>query len=81
MELYKELLARVLEGEEVQVVFPNLKIDAADIVEMKCYQALQEIKAIIEDDSLTDSECYLKIEAIVCLLEELGSDGGNRHDF
>lgn len=81
MELYKELLAKILENEEVQIVFPNLKIDAADLVELKCYQALRKIKAIIEDDSLTDSECYLKIEAIVCLLEELGSDGGDRHDF
>ena len=81
MELYKEILAKVLEQEEVQITFPNLKVDAADIVEGKCYQALREIKAIIEDDSLTDSECFLKIEAIVCLLEELGSDGGNRHDF
>lgn len=81
MELYKELLAKLLEHEEVQIVFPNLRIDPAELVERKCYQALRKIKAIIEDDSLTDRECYLKIEAIICLLEELGSDGGDRHDF
>lgn len=81
MELYKELLAKLLEHEEVKIVFPNLKIDPAELVELKCYQALRKIKAIIEDDSLTDRECYLKIEAIICLLEELGSDGGDRHDF
>ena len=81
MDLYKEILAKILENEEVHIVFPNLKVDAADIVEMKCYQALQKIKAIIEDDNLTDSECFMKIEAIVGLLEELGSDGGPRHDF
>ena len=26
-------------------------------------------------------DVFEKIEEIVCLLEELGSSGGNRHDF
>ncbi|MEE1055782.1 MAG: hypothetical protein UH239_00850 [Acutalibacteraceae bacterium] len=48
---------------------------------MESYKALQKIKTIIEDDSLEDKECFMKIEEIVCLFEALGSDGGNRHDF
>ena len=54
---------------------------AKEIVEMKCYEALQKIKAVIEDDSLGDAECFEKIERIVCSLEAIGSNGGSRHDF
>ena len=43
------------------------------LLEYKSYQTLREIKRILEDDSLSDPECFQKIEAIVCLFEELGS--------
>ena len=52
-----------------------------DLIELNCYQTLKKIKAIIEDDSLDDPECFYRIEQIVCAFEEIGSDGGNRHDF
>lgn len=81
MELYKEILAAVLEKENIEVSFPNLKINAKEIMELECYKALQKIKAVIEDDSLEDEECFIKIEEIVRLFEALGSDGGIRHDF
>ena len=81
MKLYKEILCNLLAKEEVTVSFPNLTLSATDIVEMTCYQALKKIKAIIEDTALEDSLCFMKIEEIVCLLEDLGSDGGSRHDF
>lgn len=45
------------------------------------YKALEKIRAILADDALSDAECFRKIEAIVCILEELGGDGGGRHDF
>lgn len=48
---------------------------------MQCYQALQKIKAVIQNDSLTDNECFMKIEEIICAFEALGSGGGSRHDF
>ena len=35
----------------------------------------------LEDDSLEDSECFYRIEEIVCVFEGLGSDCGSRHDF
>ena len=78
MELYKEILARVLEKEALHVTFPNLELNAKEIVELQCYQALQRIKAIIEDDNLSDCAC---VEEIVRVFECIGSDGGNRHDF
>ena len=81
MELYKQLLCKILEKEDIIISFSNIKISATEIIELECYKALQKIKAIIEDDSLEDSDCFMKIEEIVCLFEKLGSDGGNRHDF
>lgn len=81
MELYREILANMLASQEVQVTFPGLSLDATQIVEGVCYQTLLRIKAIIEDDSLEDSECFDKIEEIVCAFEEIGSSGGVRHDF
>jgi len=71
----------VLANEVMHVDFPYLKIDAVQIVELACYQALKRIKEIIEDDEFSDSECFCKIEEIICTFEELGSNGGCRHDF
>ena len=81
MDLYKEILSHALMQGEVKITFSGDVCDIAKIVEGKCYQALQKIKAIIQDDSLTDKECFMKIEEIVCVLESVGSDGGFRHDF
>ena len=81
MELWKEILAQYLAREQAQIVFPNLKLDCAAVVEGECYQALQKIKAILEDERLEDKECFLKVEEIVLMLEKLGSNAGTRHDF
>ena len=80
MELYKEILAHALLQGEIKITFPG-ECDTAKLVEGECYQALQKIKAVIHDDSLTDEECFLKIEEIVNILESVGSTGGSRHDF
>ena len=82
MELYQEILCHVLANEKVQVSFPELtNTDVTKIVELECYKALRKIKAILENDALADSECFQQIEEIVCTFEDLGSGGGNRHDF
>ena len=81
MELYKEIIAHYLSQEEANILFPGLALNAKEIVEMQCYQALQKIKEIIQDDSLADVECFMQIEEIICALEALGSEGGIRHDF
>ncbi|MGM9562695.1 MAG: hypothetical protein ACI3VQ_01280 [Faecousia sp.] len=80
MELYQELLIQLLSREHIQVTFANLHISAKDLIEATAYQALCEIKRILEDESLEDHDCFLKIEEIIRLFEDLGSSGGNRHD-
>jgi len=70
MDLYKEILLNKLE----RINPDEMQLDR--IVEMECYKALKKIKAVLEDEA-----CFMKIEQIVCALEEIGSDGGNRHDF
>lgn len=79
MELYKEILAHALAYGEVKVSFPDMNI--SEIIEGTCYQALEKIKAIIQDDRLEDKECFMKIEEIIRVLEDAGSTGGCRHDF
>ena len=61
--------------------FPDLKLDAKKIVELECYKALKEIRNILDDDSLDDATCFQTIEEIVCVFEEMGFNGGSRHDF
>ena len=68
MELYQEILHHILADEKIQVSFPELtNSDISKIVELECY--------------LEDSECFYRIEEIVCVFEDLGSDCGSRHDF
>ncbi|MCO7137543.1 hypothetical protein NIF40_08380, partial [[Clostridium] leptum] len=81
MQLYLEILKNILESEETHIVFPNLKMDPKEIVEIESYRALQNIKKVLEDDNLGDEECFEKIEEIVCIFESIGSNAGNRHDF
>jgi len=78
MELYKEILANYLTRNWVGTDLPVLSIE--DIVEIESYVALHTIKTVIEDDSLKDSECYKKIEAIIREFEAIGSSGGKRHN-
>ena len=51
------------------------------LLQSECYQALEQIKAVLANDQLDDPECFERIEKIVSIFEEMGSDGGNRHDF
>ena len=76
MELYKEIICKEL-GE---IIFETLRlseIDYTEIVKLKSIEALQKIKAVIFNDSLSDFEC---VEEIVYIFKTLGSDGGTRHD-
>lgn len=81
MDISIELLTQLLAQEEIQVTFPQLKGSLPECLESTSYHALCEIKAILEDDSLTDATCFHKIEEIVSVFETLGSSGGNRHNF
>jgi len=80
MELYQEILANLL----AEAILLHLKetnwLSLPQLVEGECYKTLQKIKAIVDDDSLDDAQCFMKIEEIVCAFEEIGSSG-SRHDF
>ena len=80
MELIKELLREFIKGEHFEINFSN-KTDLEKIMENKCYIALREIREIIRNDELEDSDCFEKIEEIVSLFESMGIDCGSRHDF
>ena len=76
MELYKEILCKEL-GRTIFEYCCDAQGNCVERVNVKAIDALQRIKTVIEDDSLSDFDC---IEKIVCVFEEIGSDGGNRHD-
>ena len=77
MELYERILCETIAHE----IIPSLGLDAASLVEMKCYRAIQKIYEIVSNGAMTDEECFRKIEQIVDELDTLGIGGGGRHDF
>ena len=81
MELNVEILAHYLAQEKAHILFPDLKLNSKEILEMQCYQALCQIQQIVRDDTLEDPECFESIERIICVFEQMGSNGGSRHDF
>ena len=75
MELYQQILA---------VHIGALRIDpqaAKEIVESDSYKALEKIRAILADETLSDAECFRKIEAVVCVFEELAIANGGYSDM
>ena len=54
---------------------------AESIIHTRCYQALCSIRNILSDERLDDTACFERIERILEVFEQLGSDGGSRHDF
>jgi len=80
MELYLEILKQIFLENHTEKMLKE-ENSLPELLECRSCQALREIKHILEDDSLSDPECFEKIEDFVCLFEELGSGCGNRHDF
>ncbi|MBQ3064164.1 MAG: hypothetical protein IJC99_05125 [Clostridia bacterium] len=80
MELYKDILCRILQSDSVEVTFPDLDI-LADLFSQTCYRTLQKIKAVLEDDSHTDAECFERIDTIIEIFEGIGCRITGRHDF
>ena len=81
MELYEDILLYKLNNLQNIDQLADLLSNASSVITDECYQTLKKIKAVIEDDNLSDPECFAKIEQIIRLFEEIGSNGGNRHDF
>ena len=80
MKLYQDMAARILE-EECTAYVAQLKEALPRMVERRCYLVLSRIQQILADNELNDPECFQKIEEMITALEDVGSDGGNRHDF
>lgn len=81
MDLYAEMLVEILSKQKIEIHFPELSFSMEELLEMGCHEALRKIKNILEDESLTDTVCFQKIEEMIKVFEEIGSDGGSRHDF
>lgn len=81
MELYSEMLTKVLTGTLMEIKFPDLDEELPDLLRSAERIALSRIKEIVEDDSIDDRECFERIEMIVEVLEQAGVSCANRHDF
>ena len=81
-ELYLQIFREVLSKQDIRVEFPTLEgVDLKELMDSIYYHALYRIREIIRDESLSDPECFRKIEQVICTLEDLGSSGDGRHDF
>ena len=80
MELWQDIFLKLLRDQKMEIAFPQMP-DMEELLTSECYRALQEIRNILKDDTLSDKECFEKIENIVCVFEKIGSNGGGRHDF
>ena len=81
MKMYEQILVKALENETVQVVFPNVKLNPTEIVQLNCYQAIEKIRDVLQNEDLEDVDCFMRIEEIMNTLEDLGVDVDGRHDF
>ncbi len=79
MELWRELLISGLQNESYLFNYIN-DVALKEIIESKCYKVLLQIKELLDDQKILDQECFLKIEEIICKLEENGIFC-DRHDF
>ena len=75
MELYKQLWQKYRQRHLSKRKLSNVQI------EKTCYQILQEIQKVVSNPTLTDAECFWRVEELVCLFEKYGLDCGGRHDF
>ena len=80
MELWQDIFLKLLRDQKMEIAFPQMP-DMEELLTSECYRALQEIRDILKDETLSDKECFEKIENIVCVFEKIGSNGGGRHDF
>lgn len=80
MELYKEILVKSVVEKAILSSLETMQHNAADVIETACYKAIAEIKAILEDDTLDDKTCFLRIDEIIRVFDRLGSPC-SRHDF
>ena len=67
----------------LDTVYDERRLPEAEIKSLllsRSVRALGEISRVLDEDT-PDETCFLKIEKIVKIYEEIGADGGARHDF
>ena len=77
MDLATHILLELIESDNTSIKL-RISDEVKKIFDNACYQALEKIRDLVIDNTLSDFAC---IEQIVCIFEQLGSDGGDRHDF
>ena len=63
-ELYFEMLIAALVKENMHLTFPDFKLGPDKVIRLSCHQTVEKIKAILNDDSLTDAECFARIDGL-----------------
>lgn len=79
MELWRELLISGLSEENEKYEFINDET-IKEIIKNKCYIVLLQIKKMIEEEKLSDKDCFIKIEKLLEVLEK-NNIFCDRHDF
>jgi len=73
VELYQEILAHVLEKTNIQVVFPDLEIDAEKNVGLECYKALKKSRPSSKMTALMILSVFKKLRKSSALLKTLAA--------
>ncbi len=72
-----ELIQKIV-LEHLENYFSIYNFNIQEIANTRAISALNEIKTILSNDTLSDFDA---IEEIICIFEKYGIDTGNRHDF
>lgn len=78
MDMMHEIAANMISRGEITL---TLSPEAVAGAQMRSMEILERIRKIVADETLEDPECFYRIEAILCELEQNGIDCGPRHDF
>lgn len=78
MDLLQEIIEKIKKDDAENLILPNSQISIKPILAFRCYVALKSIKAVLDNDSLNEDDCWLNIKHIVDIFEELGSDCKNK---
>ena len=79
-EIPQGLYERALGCEVLQYVNLLTSKELLPLVESEAMKMLSEIKAVLNDDTVEDPECFYRIEAIMSTFEARGIPL-NRHDW
>ena len=79
LDWQEKKLARIALNKPQEALISREEVSRAK--ETRAYRLLCEIQKVLQDETLQDSECFWRIEQLVCLFEENGLDAGIRHDF